>query len=72
MYSLYVLNVSECSYIIQQIYLRKSELKKIFSAKVKFAVIGEITLATKTLLQFMSTISNLMHPKQIAVKISYL
>lgn len=64
---LYVFIVPES--LLQQTYLKKSELKKIFSEKVQFAVTEKITLKSRALLQQTSIVSNFVHPKHITVKI---
>lgn len=56
--------------MIQQIYLTKSELKKILSAKVESVATEELTLTTRALLHSMSFVSHFVYSKQITVKIT--
>ena len=67
---LYVFNIPESSYIIQQMYLTKTELKKLSSSQVEFIVSEETVLTTRALLQSSSNITKFRAPAQPQVKLS--
>ena len=67
--SIYLFNETQFSYIIRRINLTKSELRKIFSVEIEFALTEKTTLKTRALLQSTSIIYNFVDPKHIAVKI---
>ena len=67
---LYVFNIPESPYIIQQMYLTKPEFKKLPSSQVEFIVSEETTLATRALLQLSSNITKFQAPTQPQLKLS--
>ena len=67
---LYVFNIPESSYIIQQMLLTKTELRKLSSSQVKLTVLEATALTTRALLQSSSNISKFRAPIQPQVKLS--
>ena len=67
---LYVFNIPESSYIIQQMFVTKTELRKLYSSQVKFTVLEATALTTRALLQSSSNISKFRAPIQPQVKLS--
>ena len=67
---LYVFNIPESSYIIQQVFHTKTELMKLSSSQVKIIVSEETALTTRALLQSSSNVSKFRAPILPQIKLS--
>ena len=66
----HVFNIPESLFMIQQMFLTKTELKKLSSSQVEIIVSEETALTTRALLQSSSNISKFWAPTQTQVKLS--